>query len=187
MDALPHRPLHRPLTEARLLLQSRDAANGRILATRRVRNTLMRSGAELVAGLFNGTLTTPVNALAVGLNPDPSAPPYEVTALTTTAGDGTTLLERPAAALAGDAFSSTLDAEGFRVVLKIHGVLPAGRAVSPDAEVDSVEIGEAALGVLAPDGETLARIYNRVAFEPLPKRRNHELAFYWEVDFPYGT
>ena len=177
----------RPLIEGRLLLQQRDVATGRIVAARRAKNTVMRGGGELIAGLFDGSVTSPINAMAVGLNPDPSEPPYEVTALTTTAGDGSNLLERPAAALAGDAFSSAVDAETFRIVLTVHGVIPADRAVSPDADVDSVEIGEAALGVLAADGESLERIYNRVVFEPLPKRRTHELAFYWEVDFPYGT
>lgn len=177
----------RPLIEARLHLVQRDARTGRSIAERRAKNTVMRGGAELIAGLFDGSVTTPVNAMAVGLDADPSDPPYEATALTVTAGDGTVLLERPAAALATDAVTTDVDTETFRVVLTIHGVIPADRAVSPDAETDSVEIGEAALGVLAADGESLERIYNRVVFEPLPKRRDHELAFYWEVDFPYGT
>ena len=47
-------------------------------------------------------------------------------------------------------------------------------------------LGEAALGVLAEGGESLERIYNRVVFEPIPKRSDHEVALYWEVDFPYG-
>ena len=177
----------RPLIQARLHLMQRHIRSGRIVAERRAKNTVMRGGAELIAGLFDGSRTTPVNAMAVGLNADPSDPPYEATALTVTAGDGTVLLERAAAALEADAITTDVDTENFRVVLTIHGVIPADRAVSPDAGTDSVEIAEAALGVLAPDGESLETIYNRVVFEPLPKRRTHELAFYWEVDFPYGT
>jgi hypothetical protein len=50
-----------------------------------------------------------------------------------------------------------------------------------------VHIGEAALGVLAADGNSLATIYNRVVFEPVPKTRDQEMAFYWEIDFPYGV
>jgi len=40
--------------------------------------------------------------------------------------------------------------------------------------------------VLSEDGASLARIYNRVTFEPVPKESEHELALYWEVFFPYG-
>jgi hypothetical protein len=43
------------------------------------------------------------------------------------------------------------------------------------------------LGVLTADGTGLARIYNRVVFEPVPKTEAHELALYFEVDFPYGA
>lgn len=177
----------RPRIEGRLVLQQRDAATGRVLAERRARNTVMRAGAELIAGLFGGAVTTPVNAMAVGLNADPAEPPYEAASLTVTAADGATLLQRPAAALAPDAITTSVDTETFRVIVAIHGVIPADRAVSPDPETDSVEIGETALGVLSPDGDSLARIYNRVVFEPLPKRRAHELAFFWEVDFHYGS
>ena len=176
-----------PLIEGRLVLHKRHAVTGQVLAERRAKNTVMRGGAELIAGLFAGSVATPVNAMAVGLNAEPSDPPYEVTALTVTAGDGETLLESPAAALAPDAITTSVDTETLQVILTIHGVISADRAVSPDANTDSVEIGEAALGVLAPDGESLAQIYNRVVFEPLPKRREHELAFFWEVNFPYGT
>lgn len=182
MRRTPQRPI-----EGRLTLQQRDPATGIVLAERRAKNTVLRSGAELVAALFEGSITTPVNAMAVGLDPTPSEPPYETSGLTVTATDGTVVLERAAAALAADAVTTSTDIENFRIRLTVHGVIPADRAVSPDADIESVEIGEAALGVLAPDGESLAQIYNRVVFEPLPKRRSHELAFYWEVDFPYGT
>ncbi len=176
-----------PLIEGRLVLHLREASTGKVLATRQANNTVLRSGAELIAGLFDGSVTTPVNAMAVGLNADPSEPPYEITELTTTAGDGTMRLERPAAVLTADAISTTVDTTTFRVILSVHGVIPADHAVSPDPQVDSIEVGEAALGVLSDDGESLLRIYNRIVFEPLPKRREHELAFFWEVDFPYGT
>ena len=174
------------LIEGRMILRALDVASGCVVAERRARNTVLRSGVELIAGLFDGTVTTPVNAMAVGLDPTPSEPPYEMTGLTTTAGDGTTLLQRPAAAIAAGAITTAVDTDTFRIIITIHGVIPADRAVSPDATVDSVEVGEAALGVLASDGESLVQIYNRVVFEPLPKRRDQELAFYWEVDFPYG-
>lgn len=181
MSTLPTR-----MIEGRLTLQLRDGG-GRIVAERHARNTVLRSGAELVAALFQGALATPINGMAVGLDPTPSEPPYETTSLTLEAADGTVLLQSAAVALAADAVTTSIDAETFKVRLTVHGVVPADRAVSPDAAVDSVDVGEAALGVLAADGETLTQIYNRVVFEPIPKRRDQELAFYWEVDFPYGT
>lgn len=174
------------MIQGRLRLQLRDAASGRVVAERRACNTVLRSGAELVAALFQGSIATPVNGMAVGLDPTPAEPPYDSTGLRTEAPDGTVLLQRAASALAADAIASSIDTVEFKVRLTVHGVIPADRAISPDATVRSVDIGEAALGVLAENGESLARIYNRVVFEPIPKRRDQELAFYWEVDFPYG-
>ena len=176
----------RPLIEGRLRLELRESGSARVIARRSARNTVMRSGAELIAALFDGTMATPVNGMAVGLDPTPSEPPYEVASLTVNATDGELVLDLAAAPLEADAISTEVDAENFNIRLTVHGVMPADRAVSPDPETDSVMIGEAALGVLAPTGDALAQIYNRVVFEPIPKRRDHELAFYWEIDFPYG-
>ena len=178
-------PNHR--IEGRLRLQLRDGRSRRIVAERRARNTVLRSGAELIAALFQGSASSAINGMAVGLDPTPSEPPYEKTGLTLEAPDGTVLLQSAAVALAADAVTTSIDDQTFKVRLTVHGVMPADRAVSPDAGVDSVDVGEAALGVLASDGETLTQIYNRVVFEPIPKRRSQELALYWEVDFPYGT
>lgn len=175
----------RRLIEGRLRLELRDPC-GRVIAQRAVRNTVMRSGAELIASLFNGSATTPVNGVAVGLDPTPAEPPYEATELTTTATDGEVLLTQAAATLSADAITTEIDDVEFRVRLIVNATMPAGQAVSPDDDVESVDIGEAALGVLAGDGNSLSQIYNRVVFEPIPKRRNQDLAFYWEVDFPYG-
>ena len=65
-----------------------------------------------------------------------------------------------------------------------------GAATLRDLERPAVSIyaeeGMKGLQALPYIGESLARIYNRVVFEPIPKRRDQELAFYWEVDFPYG-
>ena len=177
----------RRLIEGRLHLQARDPTSGALITERRAKNSVLRSGAELVAGLFDGSRATPVNGFAVGLNPDPPEPPYEAGELTTTAGDGTALITLAATALGTDAITTTHDPETFRIVLSIQGVMPADRAVSPDADVDDVLVGEAALGVLAGDGNSLETLYNRVVFEPIPKRRTHELAFFWEIDFPFGT
>ena len=67
-----------------------------------------------------------------------------------------------------------------------RAVLPPGNAVDPTDPAQRVEITEASLGVLASDGASLARVYNRILFEPVPKTSAHELALFFEVDFPYG-
>jgi hypothetical protein len=172
--------------KGRLRLELRDPG-GRLLAERRASNMVLRSGAELVAALFSGKAATPVNGVAVGINPTPSSPPYEGTTLTTAAPDGTAVLAQAACALDPALMQAEVLANELKVRISIRSVMGANRAVSPDANVKAVNIGEAALGVLSGDGKSLVRIYNRVVFEPVPKGRDQELALYWEVDFPYGV
>lgn len=169
----------------RLRLEVR-AADGAVVARRRSSNTVVRSGGELLADLFSGALTTPVNAMAVGVDSVASTTPYELAGLTTATAGGTPLLVASVVPLAPDAFATETLAEQLLVRIVVRGVVPAEGAVSPDADVATVDIGEAALGVLADDGQALARVYNRVVFEPVPKGRDQEIALYWEIDFPYG-
>jgi hypothetical protein len=170
--------------EGRLVIELRRG--GATLARRRSRNVVLRSGAELVAALFRGEVGTPINGFAVGINPDPPAPPYQASGLTTTQPNGDPALLRPAAPVLPEGFEVEALSDEFRVRLRARGVLPADHAVSPEGDEVRVMIAEAGLGILAADGSSLATIYNRVVFEPLPKTREHELALYWEVDFPYG-
>src|SRR5436190_15309656 len=89
--SVPAQPSKR--LEGRLRIVVRDA-HGVSVAEREVTNIVLRSGAELIAGLFRGAVTTPVNGVAVGVNSTASAPPYEATALTTTALDGTAVVQQ---------------------------------------------------------------------------------------------
>lgn len=159
---------------------------GPVLARRRVHNTVLRSGAELLADLIRGVAVTPINGFAVGLSSEPSAPPYEATALTTGTPGGTPLLLDSVAALSAEQLEVETVTEDLLVRVRVRGLLAPQQAVSPEPTEKSVLLGEAALGVLAEDGQSLTRIYNRVVFEPIPKSREHELALYWEIDFPYG-
>lgn len=172
--------------EGRVRLVLRDEA-GSTVAERRVRNIVVRSGAELVAALFSGAVATPVNGVGVGIDPTPPAPPYEALGLTTDAPDGTPILQLAAGPLVLNEVTTEVLPDELKVRVTFRSVIGANRAVSPDATVDAVHIGEAALGVLAPDGNSLATVYNRVVFEPVPKKREHEMALYWEIDFPYGV
>ncbi len=172
--------------EGRLRLLLRQPG-GPVMEERRGHNAVLRSGAELVAALFQGSLTTPVNGMAVGIDPTPPSPPYERTALTTTTSTGEPALLRAGVGVAPEDMTVEVLPEEFKVRVFVRGVIPPDRAVSPDDTVERVDIGEAALGVLAPAGDGLSQLYNRVVFEPLPKTRDQELVLYWEIDFPYGA
>lgn len=157
------------------------------LLRRVAHNAVARSGAELLAGLFTGGAgAKPIDAVAVGIGEEPNGPPYAITGLTLARPGGSPLLHKSVVAIDPAAFElATLDQE-LRVRVSLRTLIPADMAVSPDPAVEGVDIGEAALGVAAADGESLARIYNRVVFEPFRKARKHEVSLYWEISFPYG-
>lgn len=152
---------------------------GPVVLHRQAHNTVLRSGAELLAAVFAAQHTGGITGMAVGTSPDPVAAPYELNTLVTTDPSGAALLQGPTTvALAPDAFQIDTLTEERRVRVSVRAVLP------PEAALGTV--GEAALGVLAPGGSQLSHIYNRVVFEPLLKNDQHELALYWEISFPYG-
>lgn len=156
---------------------------GPVLARREAQNTVLRSGAELIADLLSGKANTSLTGVAVGIDPEPSAPPYERSSLTITV-DGAPVIENTVQPLAID--DADVFVDEFQIKLRFRSVLPPGMGAPTDEAATTADIGEAALGVLAEDGEHLARIYNRVVFEPIPKRREHELTLYWEISIPYG-
>lgn len=158
---------------------------GEPLLVRTSGNTVVRSGAELICALVAGTALTPINGMAVGTNAQPLAFPYEVTGLRTTDDAGAPLSMTTTAILPADIQVESL-AQEQRVRVAVKGVVPKEGALSPTPPRTAF-IGEAALGVLAPDGQSLAKIYNRVVFDPIPKGEQHELALYWEISFPYGV
>lgn len=176
--------LHRragPLGRLRLDVRRPD---GVVVDRRERSNTVFRTGAMLVGQLFAGQVATPVNAMGVGTNPDPSAAPFDAVTLDTNDETGQPLVGPVAVPLQPDAMSVEIDEETLRVRVLARAVLPPDGARAADD--GPVRIAEAALGVLDADGTGLAVIYNRVTFDPVPKRPEHELALYWEVFFPYG-
>lgn len=176
--------LHR--IEGRVTAILRPAGGGAALLVRRSRNAVLRGGAELLAALFSGNAATPINGAMVGIGEEPANPPYEGGPIIVD-GAGATRLLRPTAAIAPADCTVETIAEEFRVRVTVSALLPATNAVDPDDPATRVEITEASLGVLDAEGTGLARIYNRVVFEPVPKTNAHELALYFEVDFPYGA
>ncbi|MCI0508180.1 MAG: hypothetical protein L0Z73_19050 [Gammaproteobacteria bacterium] len=175
----------RNLIEGRLHVVLRKPGGAPIME-RHVSNTVMRSGAELVAALFRGELSTPINGMAVGIDNTPATPPYEITALTTTHPDGSPAIQQATVVIQPEVIRTDVLTDLLKVRVTVRAVIPENHATSPDGNDPRVMLGEAALGVLEEGGESLARIYNRVVFEPIPKTPDHEVALYWEVDFPYG-
>lgn len=170
--------------EGRLTLELRRPG-GPVLLRRHARNAVLRGGAELLADLFRGAAATPINGAMVGVGDEPPNPPYESGPTAGTA-EAPRLL-RPTAPIAPADLTVETLADEFRVRLTARALLPAANAVDPEDPAARVEITEASLGVLAADGLSLARLYNRVVFDPVPKTDAHEIALYFEVDFPYGA
>ncbi len=171
-------------TSSNLVRVELAVPGGPVVVRRQVRNTVFASGAGLLSELAFGRVATPINGMGVGTNAQPSSPPFEDVTLDVTDETGTPLEGPVAVPLEDDAVEITPEPEELRVRVAVRAVLPPQGARAADGQV--VRIAEAALGVLSDDGLSLARAYNRVTFEPVPKEARHELALYWEVFFPYG-
>jgi tRNA(Ile2) C34 agmatinyltransferase TiaS len=142
----------------------RDSA-GVLKAQREELNSVLRSGADLLARLFSRQ-GAGISHMAVGSNGAPEPDSFGTDAL----ADATEV------ALAADAFQIDPPDPVKRVVrVRVRGTVPAAAAVGT--------IREAAL--VAHDGATV-RLYNRVTFAPIDKAGDHELTLFWEIGFPYG-
>ncbi len=157
---------------ALLHVQLTDAA-GRVLAERHAHNTVMASGAQLIAALFSGS-GRPVTHMAVGTS-DADADDVTITALTNDDANGAPLAGETTAALPATAFTTTTIPERRVVRVRVRGTLPAAAAVGA--------IREAGLMSVSDNGTVL---YNRVVFAPIEKGADHELTLFWDVDFPFG-
>jgi hypothetical protein len=139
--------------------------DGRLLAVRESHNSVLRTGADLLAHLF-ANQRTGITHMAVGTSDAPESQDFATTALTAST-------EVP---LAADAFQVDAPDPVKRIVrVRVRGTVPAASAVGT--------IREAALVSRAGDTATL---YNRVLFAPIQKADDHELTLFWEVGFPFG-
>lgn len=145
------------------------------VAERRARNSVMRSGAELVGRLFAGG-GTGITHMAVGTSDD-QPEGFTTTALANSDGaGGLGLVGATEAAIAPAAFTTVTDETRRLVLVRVRATLP------PDAAVGKVR--EAGLVARADGGDAV--LYNRVTFAPIGKGDDHELTMFWEVSFPYG-
>lgn len=159
--------------KAKLHIQLTDPY-GNVVDERRASNTVMESGAQLIADLFAGT-GTPITHMGVGTN-DADPDDVGVTALTNdTNGDDDPLDGTTTGVIPADAFTAAVVPERRVVQVRVRGTLAADAAVG--------RIREAGL-VSENDGTTV--LYNRVVFAPVDKRGDHELTLFWEVEFPFG-
>lgn len=155
------------------------AADGTELTRREASNTVLRSGAELVAAVLTGQAgARALNGVTVGANGAPTAPPYALTGLSPTAVDGA-VTGTLVVALEPSAFTVETQVDRLRVRIGARAVLPPGTGTGT--------IREAALGTLAEGGGSLATLYNRVILEPIEKASDQELTLYWDIFLPYGT
>ena len=139
--------------------------DGELIASREAHNSVLQSGAALLARLF-ARQGEGITHMAVGTSDAP-----ETEAFATSALAGPTEV-----AIAAEAFQVDPPDPVKRVVrVRIRATVPAPDAVGT--------LREAAL--VAREGGT-ATLYNRVVFAPIDKANDHELTLFWEVAFPYG-
>jgi hypothetical protein len=140
-------------------------SDGTLVAVRQAHNSVLRTGADLLAHLFSGQLTG-ITHMAVGSSDTPETQDFTTTQLT-----GATEV-----ALTPDAFQIDPPDAVKRVVrVRVRGTVPAAAAVGT--------LREAAL--VSHNGDA-ATLYNRVVFAPIEKAGDHELTLFWEVAFPFG-
>jgi hypothetical protein len=139
--------------------------DGGLVTVREAHNSVLRSGADLLAHMF-AMQSTGITHMAVGSSDAPESQNFATTALT----DATEVPLTPAA------FQVDPPDPVKRVVrVRIRGTVPAAAAVGTLREA----------GLVAHNGAT-ASLYNRVVFAPIDKTGDHELTLFWEVGFPFG-
>jgi hypothetical protein len=169
---------------ATVRLELRNDA-GDIVDVRRAKNSVMKSGAELLANLFTGKGSKGITHMGVGSSGEAEEGTFVRDALT--AGDGPDALAGGSeTAIAPEDFVVKADADRRVIIVQVHATLPKSAAVGT--------LREAAL--LSQETEPLpndlngfllvTKLYNRVTFAPIKKQDDHELTMFWEVTFPYG-
>jgi hypothetical protein len=138
---------------------------GELVALREVHNSVLRSGADMLARLFSRQ-GLGITHMAVGISDAPESEAFATAALT----------NATEVAIAPEAFQVDPPDPVKRVVrVRVRATVPPAGAVGT--------IREAAL---VSRSENSAVLYNRVVFAPVEKANDHELTLFWEVGFPYG-
>jgi hypothetical protein len=157
-----------------LTAQLRDA-EGMLLAQRRAHNTVLKGGGQLIADLFRGG-GRPITHMGVGTSDtDPTA--VTITALGNDDGSGQPgITGDTTAPVPPEAFSTEVDDERSRVLVKVRATLPPAAGVGTLREA----------GLIARSDGLPDVLYNRVVFPPVDKGGDHDLTLFWEIEFPFG-
>lgn len=151
--------------KGKLLMQVH--VDGRLFDSRRARNMVLRSGADLIAKLFAGAPNTqPVNTVRVGFARETGA--TDLAALTP-----------PDPPVAKEALQGPVAAQDFTIASDHPGTIKVIVNALFKPTVELKDVSEA--GLLA--GEIL---YNQVVFEPVTLRPGQDVTFFWEINFPFG-
>jgi hypothetical protein len=141
-------------------------AEGRLIASRKVSNHVLRSGAGLLARLLSGAPdVAPVNNVRVGFARETGA--ADITALTP-----------PDPPVSPEALQSPVAAQDFTIIADQPRIIKVlvNALFKPTLELK--DVSEA--GLLAGDV-----LYNQVIFEPVTLRPGQDVTFFWEIDFPF--
>ena len=139
--------------------------DGGLITVREAHNSVLRSGAGLLANMF-AMKSTGITHMAVGSSDAPESQDFATTALT----NATEVTISP------DAFQIDPPDPVKRVVrVRVQGTVPAALNLGTVREA----------GLVAHNGDT-ASLYNRVVFAPIDKAADHELTLFREVGFPFG-
>lgn len=158
-----------------LQLELKDA-DGTTLATRDVWNTVMQSGASIVAELFAGQ-GAPVTHMSVGTS-DAAPDDTTLTGLQNEpVGENPPLTGDIRTAISPGSVVFETDEVKRQIRVRLRATLPAAAAVGRIREAGLVSLGTSG---------TDERLYNRVTFAPIDKGDDHELSLFWEVAFPFG-
>ncbi|HVE70032.1 MAG TPA: hypothetical protein VNI54_01590 [Thermoanaerobaculia bacterium] len=162
---------------ATVRLELRDEA-GEIIGVRRAKNSVMKSGAEMLADLFTGKSTAAITHMGVGISGESEEGTFVRDTLTTAGDAPDALTGATDTTIAPADFTIKADPERRLVVVQCHATLPKSAAVGT--------LREAALLSRAGGEPVVTKLYNRVTFAPIRKQDDHELTMFWEVTFPYG-
>jgi len=167
----------------RLELRNDD---GEIVAVRRANNSVMKSGAELLANLFTGKASKGITHMGVGISGEPEEGTFVREALTTAGDSPDALTGGSETPIVPADFTVKADAERRVIVVQVHATLPKSAGVGTLREAALLS-QETVPPPDDPDGVAIVnKLYNRVTFAPIKKQDDHELTMFWEVTFPYG-
>lgn len=156
----------RPIPPQGRLMLTIASDRGEVVAMREAKNIVLKSGAELIAGLFTGSVATPVNKVRLGFG-------TEVVSTTATA------LTAPDPPIDAANLEMALEPAHFKVDAAGDELVTVRIAAPFAPAVDLADVTEA--GLFAGDV-----LYNQVVFEPVDMSKGQVITLFWQVDFPFG-